>query len=198
MDVPIITVLLTIISNVLILLVTLYFQARRERTQFERSQRIERLERVRTAYRLVLQGDQTLLDAAIAASALPNSDGLDDEDLYPEIPTASSREISEMYNRARTELTLENANLDAFDLTLEIFIEYARVRHHLTEPPSEESAASSQKWYDPTKKLRAAIRKRREVIQAHLAELEPPARHAHWWQRALERPQKPSLAHEDD
>jgi hypothetical protein len=187
LDVPIITVLLTIISNVLILAVTLYFQARREHTQFDRAQRVARLERVRTAYRLVLQGDQLLLDAAIAASALPNSDGLDDEDLYPEVPTASSREISEMYNRARTELTLENANLDAFDLTLEIFIEYARIRHHLTESPSEESAASPREWYERTNKLRAAIRKRREVIQAHLAELETPAQQQRSWRKSVKR-----------
>ncbi len=56
----IIAVLLTGASNVLILAVTLYFQSRRD----ERAQRNARLERLRAAYRLLLQAGRAIVRAA--------------------------------------------------------------------------------------------------------------------------------------
>jgi hypothetical protein len=185
-NVPIVTVLLTIVSNAVILALTLYFQSRREQAQFDRAQLAARLERVQAAYRLALQGDQALLDAVNAALDLIDAnEGSDEQPWQQEAKqTAQAEGAREMLNRAWIELTLENVSLEAIDLSTEIFRAYSQVRVHIiVRSHVGGSPLSFEERVALTADFLALVRNRRQAIQAHLAELEVPAPQARWWRR---------------
>src|SRR5258708_30220069 len=105
----IIAVLLAGASTVLILAVTLYFQSRRDGLQDERAQRNARLERVRAAYRMLLQADRAIVSAAWSCVNLENDEEID-RDLRQEIK-ARVDSAYEQYNSGWIELALETADI---------------------------------------------------------------------------------------
>jgi hypothetical protein len=190
-DVSIGTVLLTIISNVLILSVTLYAQARRERTQFERAQRIARLERVRAAYHLALEGDLALLKiVSVASWSLgPFENAL----VRAEQQVEEGERAHDMLNRAWIELTLENVNLDAINLNVDILAGYYAFRAMVKERyPDASNPVPFEELKAMTGGLRASTDRRKEAIQAHLGELEAHAQQRRSWRNGVKRPDMPS------
>jgi hypothetical protein len=191
LDVPIITVVLTIISNVLILAVTLYFQARREQAQSERSQRIARLERVRAAYHLALEGDLALLKIASVAGWVLGP--FENAQMRTEQSVEQGERAHDMLNRAWIELTLENVNLDAINLNVDILAGYYAFRAMVKERyPDASKPVPFERLQAMTAGLRASTDRRKEAIEAHLAELEPPAQQHRSWRKSVKRPDMPS------
>jgi hypothetical protein len=164
----IIAVLLTGASNVLILAVTLYFQSRRD----ERAQRNARLERLRAAYRLLLQADRAIVRAASRSANLQN-DVEKDRDLNQRIKAQVDGAIK-LYNRAWIELTLESEYI-LLDADPEVLSEYSKFRAKLSRAQAKPSSLTDEDMSALTADLRAAETQRRHNIQDRLAELEAPA-----------------------
>src|SRR5258708_4199076 len=125
-----VAVLLTGASNVLILAVTLYFQSRRDVLHYEQAQRNARLERVRAAYRLLLQSDNAVVDAAWSCVNL-------DIDEVKQRIAALIDSSSEQRKRARVELTLENMDILELDPELDagpdVLYQYTQFRRKLSQ-----------------------------------------------------------------
>ncbi len=151
--------------------ITLYAQARRENTAYERSQRDAKSERVRSAYRLALKGADIIAGAAWEDGGPLLEETLDERvgRLHRDFLAGAG-----MLSQAMIDLILENVSNNVPALAADIARGYSILRSKIHAAHPAGSPVPSEELHQFAAPLEQSIHRLQEAIRAHMAELESP------------------------